>query len=89
MAAALGHIIDLFLTVEIWLIIVRAVLSFFSRPRYGTPYYDFTRFLYVATEPVLGRIRRVVGVFGGLDLSPLIAILAIDLVIGLVGRLFG
>ncbi|MFA6283463.1 MAG: YggT family protein [Desulfurivibrionaceae bacterium] len=36
------------------------------------------RFLYEITEPVLSRIRRVVPVFGGgLDLSPLILILAL------------
>jgi YggT family protein len=35
------------------------------------------RFLYQATEPVLGRIRRYVPAIGGMDLSPLIALLAL------------
>ena len=35
------------------------------------------RFLYVATEPVLGRIRAFMTNLGGLDLSPMILILGL------------
>jgi YggT family protein len=35
------------------------------------------RFLYLATEPVLGRIRAFMPSLGGLDLSPMILILAL------------
>ena len=35
------------------------------------------RFLYVATEPVLGRIRAFMPNLGGLDLSPMILILGL------------
>src|ERR1044072_2223064 len=35
------------------------------------------RFLYLATEPVLGRIRAFMPSMGGLDLSPMILILAL------------
>jgi len=35
------------------------------------------RFLYQITEPVLWRVRRFLPPLGGLDLSPLIVILAI------------
>jgi len=35
------------------------------------------RFLYLATEPVLGRIRALLPSMGGLDLSPMILILAL------------
>ena len=35
------------------------------------------RFLYVATEPVLGRIRAFMPNLGGLDLSPMILIIGL------------
>ena len=35
------------------------------------------KFLYMATEPVLGRIRRFLPNLGGLDLSPMILILGL------------
>lgn len=37
------------------------------------------RFLYEITEPILGPIRRVMPSLGGLDLSPMIALVLISL----------
>ena len=39
--------------------------------------YTIGNFLYRLTEPVLGRIRRVLPDLGGLDISPVILILAL------------
>ena len=36
------------------------------------------RIVYEITEPILGPIRRVVPAFGGLDLSPMIALILIQ-----------
>ena len=36
------------------------------------------RILYEITEPILGPIRRLIPAFGGLDLSPLIALILIQ-----------
>jgi YggT family protein len=72
--AALASILDLALTVYMWVIIARALLSWVN----PDPYNPIVRFLYNVTEPVLGWIRRRVPlIFGGLDLSPLLVLLAI------------
>jgi YggT family protein len=72
--AALASILDLALNIYMWLIIARALLTWVN----PDPYNPIVRFLYNVTEPVLGYLRRRVPlVFGGLDLSPLLALLAI------------
>ncbi len=71
---ALAYILDLGLTIYMWLIIARALLSWVN----PDPYNPIVRFLYNVTEPVMGWVRRRVPlVFGGLDLSPLLVLLAI------------
>jgi YggT family protein len=71
---ALASILDLALTVYMWLIIARALLSWVN----PDPFNPIVRFLYNVTEPVLGWVRsRVPLIFGGLDLSPLLILLAV------------
>ncbi len=71
---ALAYILDLGLTIYMWFIIARALLSWVN----PDPYNPIVRFLYNVTEPVMGYVRRRVPiVFGGLDLSPILVLLAI------------
>ena len=71
---AIAKIIDIVLTAYTWIIIAQAILSW-VRPDPSSP---VVRFLYAVTEPVLRPIRqRLPVIFGGIDLSPLIVILAI------------
>ncbi len=71
---AVVEILSLGLTIYMWLIVARAILSWVN----PDPYNPIVRFLYNATEPVLGWVRRRVPiVFGGLDLSPILVLLAI------------
>ena len=71
---ALATILDLALTVYMWVIIARALLSWVN----PDPFNPIVRMLYNVTEPVLGWVRsRVPVVFGGLDLAPLVVLLAI------------
>jgi YggT family protein len=71
---ALASIVNLALTIYMWVIIARALLSWVN----PDPYNPIVRFLYNVTEPVLGWIReRVPVVFGGLDLAPLLVLLVI------------
>jgi len=71
---AIATIIDLALAIYMWIIILAAVISWVN----PDPYNPIVRFLYRATEPVLRRIRRVVPILGGgIDISPMIAILMI------------
>jgi YggT family protein len=57
-----------------WIIIAQAVLSWVN----PDPYNPIVRFIRQVTEPVLHEIRRrIPTVFGGIDFSPLIVLLAI------------
>jgi YggT family protein len=71
---ALASILNLALTIYLWVIVARALLSWVN----PDPYNPIVRFLYNVTEPVLGWVRRRVPlIFGGLDLTPLLVLLAI------------
>jgi YggT family protein len=71
---ALATVVNLALTIYMWVIIARALLSWVN----PDPYNPIVRFLYNVTEPVLDWVRRRIPlVFGGLDLSPLLVLLAI------------
>jgi len=63
------------------LLIVRVVLSWLPGLGQDHPAVDF---VYRATSPLLAPIRRVMPPVGGLDLSPLVAILLLTLVQSLV-----
>ena len=71
---ALAKVIDTVLWLYMWIIIIRAVLSWVS----PDPYNPIVRFIHSITEPVLYQLRRRLPVsFGGIDLSPVIVILII------------
>ncbi len=71
---AIAGIIDFLLTVYTWVIIGRAVVSWVN----ADPYNPIVRFLHEVTEPLLGKIRRMLPFStGGLDFSPVILILAV------------
>ncbi len=71
---AIARLLEIVLNAFMWIIIIRAVLSWVS----PDPYNPIVRFINNLTEPVLYQVRRRLPVsFGGLDLSPVIVLLAI------------
>lgn len=71
---AVIQMVDFILTIYIWIIVGRAVVSWVS----VDPYNPIVRFLYEVTEPALSRIRRFLPMsMGGIDFSPMILILGI------------
>ena len=71
---ALAKIIDIVLTLYMWIIIARALISWVN----ADPYNQIVLFLYRATEPVLRLVRRIIPFRNvGIDLSPMIVILVI------------
>jgi YggT family protein len=71
---ALAKIIDIVLTIYMWIIIFRAAISWVN----ADPYNKIVIFLYRATEPVLRPVRRIIPLRNvGIDLSPIIVILMI------------
>ena len=72
--AAVAEIINIILTIYMYVIIARAILSWVS----PDPYNPIVQMLFKITEPVLNPLRRLVPMWKtGLDLSPMIAILII------------
>jgi YggT family protein len=71
---ASASIIDIAITVYMWIVVVRAVVSWVN----PDPYNPIVVFLRRATDPVLTPIRRKFPFSGmGIDFSPLIVILGI------------
>jgi YggT family protein len=67
---------DFLLQVYIFIIIARALISWFN----PNPYNPIVKFLYRVTDPIINKIRSVIPPVGGLDLSPIIVIFVIFLI---------
>jgi len=63
--------------IMIYLIIARCVLSFIRHD----PYQPAIRFIYDVTEPIMGLFRRFVPAAGGIDFSPILAVMFIQFVV--------
>jgi YggT family protein len=88
----LARVIEIVLTIYMWTIIFRALISWVN----PDPYNQIVIFLYRVTEPVLRPVRRLMPFRNaGIDISPIIVILVIlflqyflvESIIGLARRL--
>jgi YggT family protein len=70
---ALALVIQVGLTIYMWIIIIRALISWVN----PDPYNPIVQFLYQVTEPVLYAVRRRLPYTGGIDISPIIVIIVI------------
>ncbi|DAB35780.1 MAG: YggT family protein [Epsilonproteobacteria bacterium] len=74
---ALASLLHTVINIYIWIVIIAALLSF-VRP---DPYNPIVQVLYRLTNPVYALIRRYVPtLIGGIDLAPLIVILALQFI---------
>jgi len=71
--AAIAEVIHLVLMIYMWIIIIRAIMSWIN----PNPYHQLVQFIYQITDPVLNMVRRYIPPIAGLDLSPIIVILVI------------
>ncbi len=71
--SASATIVGFVLTIYMWIIIIRALISWVN----PDPNNPIVEILYRLTEPVLYPIRRRMPDIGGLDLSPIIVFIAI------------
>jgi len=72
---ALAELFGLVVDVLFWAVLVQAIMSWFN-PDYRQP---LVRLLQQLTEPVLSPARRLLPPISGLDLSPLLVIIALQL----------
>lgn len=73
---AVADILYAVLTIYFYIIIARALISWVN----PDPYNPIVNFLYRVTEPVLSRLRKIIPVMGGLDISPLLVLLIIHFI---------
>ena len=71
----LGAFIKIFFDILSFLIIVRVLLSWFP----NRPHHALFDFIIEVTNPVLNAAKRVTPRLGMIDLSPIIALVALDL----------
>ncbi len=75
------QIVDLLLSVLMWIIVVQAIMSWLVAFNVINTYNDFVRQLLYGlariTEPVYRPVRRIMPDFGALDLSPMVVLLVI------------
>ncbi|MBF0421525.1 MAG: YggT family protein [Magnetococcales bacterium] len=76
LSSSLAVLIDFVLGIYTWLILIRVFLSWVN----PDPYNPIVQFLLQATEPVLKPFRRLIPPIAGLDLSPIAALLAVQMV---------
>lgn len=71
---ALAFVLDYALTIYMWIVIAKVVLSWVN----PDPYNPIVRFINNATDPLFYQIRKRIPVtFGMLDISPIIIIFSI------------
>ena len=72
---ALANVLDILLTILYWLILIRALISWVN----PDPFNPIVQFLNNSTDPILYPIRKLLplGFRFGIDISPIIAFLAI------------
>ena len=71
---AIANVLNLILSLFVWLIIIRALISWFNPDPYNTLF----QFLYRTTEPVLSIVRNAMPNLGGIDISPIVVLLAAE-----------
>ena len=74
------HILHVLINVYLFILIARAVSSWFPPPRPGTPLALISQVLRDLTEPVLMPLRRVIPPAGPFDLSFIVLIILLQIV---------
>lgn len=83
MSEVIANFVFLLATVLTLLILARVIISWVMPGGGG----ELVAFVYAATEPILAPIRNLLPATGGLDFSPLIAILVLQVITRLAGQL--
>ena len=74
---AFAQILSMVINIYIWVVIIAALISW-VRP---DPYNPIVQILYKLTEPLYARIRRLIPtIIGGVDLTPILVILALKFI---------
>ena len=70
--AAIGEVLGMLLSIMVFIVIARAVISWVN----PDPYNPIVRFLHASTDPLLRPLRRFIPlVGGGIDITPIVLLL--------------
>ena len=85
-------LLDSIITIYLWIIIINAILSWLvafnvlnTQNRFVFSILDTT---YKLTDPALNKIRRIIPMFGSIDISPVILILILMFLRNLIFEIF-
>jgi len=81
---ALFSVLQMIISIIYFIIIIRVLLSWVN----PDPYNPLVQIIYGITEPILRPFRRILPPIGGLDLSPILLILALVFIQTFIARLF-
>jgi YggT family protein len=76
LVSSMSELLQLLLNIFLFAIVIRALLSWFNPSRY----HPASSLLYSLTEPFLSMVRGVIPSISGIDLSPLVALIAIGFI---------
>ena len=74
-------------TVLRWMIFARIIVSFLQVVVKIDPYNPVIRFVYEITEPLMAPFRRIIPPLGGMDFSPIVLFLVLQIVESIVIQL--
>ncbi|WP_420643001.1 YggT family protein [Candidatus Leptofilum sp.] len=87
MIIAIANAIDIIFRAYTILIFARVIFSWIRVDPYHPFWGPILRFVFQSTEPLIQPIRRLLPSMGGLDFTPLILLIGLDLIRGLVVNL--
>ncbi len=76
----MAGLLSFLITLYMWCIIIRVIASWLNPSPFHPVVRQVLDFIYDITEPVLVEIRRFIPAIGGFDLSPLVLLIALQIV---------
>jgi YggT family protein len=87
MIIAIAGAVDIIFRAFTILIFARVIASWIRVDPYHPTWGPILRFIFQATEPIMQPIRRLLPSMGGLDFTPIIVLIGMDLLRGLIVNL--
>jgi YggT family protein len=75
-----GALFEVYIVLILIYVLANLVLSFGARPPYSRTFDVVMSFLRDVSEPLLRIFRRLIPSFGGIDLSPMVAIITLGII---------
>lgn len=87
MTIALANTIHIIFRAYTYLIFARVILSWIRVDPYHPVWGPILRFVFQATEPIMQPVRRLLPSMGGLDFTPIVVLIGLDLIRGVIIQL--